>query len=139
MVQINGWHRSRNYQHQATQSWIKYVVLAIIVCTWCYSISGINNQFQKVDLNVNSKRHPYQASSQQKCRPLRDVSHYSTSTVHYPIDNPSTGRQNSKYDSCLQGFSLKTEPHIPNPQKFEGSGPEASKTLHNLPSGVSKS
>ena len=102
MVQINGWQRSRNYPCQAIQTKIKFALFAVLVFTWFYFISGISNQFQEVDHNYYNKRHPYQASSQQKCRPLRDVSHYSTSTVRYPIDNPSTGRQNSKYDSCLQ-------------------------------------
>eukprot|EP00985_Skeletonema_marinoi_P013387 scaffold6623_cov78-Skeletonema_marinoi.AAC.1 len=95
MVQFSG-GQSSNRKYQAMQIW-KYVGFASLLI-WFYILHDINNEFSV----VSDHKHPYQPKSQQKCRPLRDVSHYSTSTVHYPIESASAGRQNSKYDSCLE-------------------------------------
>jgi hypothetical protein len=89
----------------------KCVVFASLLI-WFSFVHDLNNRLWDVsdhkdhhNDNNNNKlaiRHPYQPIEQQ-CRPLRDVSHYSTSTVQNPIEDPyAAGRQNSKYDSCLQ-------------------------------------
>lgn len=98
---------SRKYQLTMQIMW-KYAGFASLLVLWFYVLRDIDDQLGVSDHKAHNnshklaKQHPYQQGSQQECRPLRDVSHYSTSTVHYPIEDESYGRQNSKYDSCLE-------------------------------------
>ena len=97
MVQL--FSREKNSEHKYTiqlQVW-KYVCLASLLI-WFYILHKITDQLN----DQLTSRQPYQHASQQECRPLRDVSQYSTSTVHYSQNDPSSGRDNSKYDSCLE-------------------------------------
>lgn len=108
MAQFSGGKGSSRKYQMTMQKW-KYAGFASLFVLWFYVLRDIDDQLgvasdHKAHNNNPklAKQHPYQKGSQQECRPLRDVSHYSTSTVHYPIEDESSGRQNSKYDSCLE-------------------------------------
>lgn len=107
MVQFSGGRSSNNHAYQSMPMQILNYVVFTALLIWFFCLHDLNSQLWNVSdhkdhPNKVAIRHPYQPLSQEKCRPLRDVSNYSTSTVQYSIDNPSSGRQNSKYQSCLQ-------------------------------------